>query len=169
MVDIEEAPQSPRLGILEASLQKKREKLKAMETAHYADVAQANGQPLNDKRGGHAVMRRWDRQCSAMTKQLGEIQKTLDAIDYEKALIVDCAKTKETLPEAIVQAMSNGTIVQWRKYPNRFFVPGVDKARIIWDQKAQRLSCSHVASLPDNEQYTAFRDVYNSLRGQIHG
>ena len=64
-----------------------------------------------------------------------EIEKTKMAIEREESKIrrIDC--NKDIMPEEIQVLINNGTLRQWGKYPHIMFVEGVDKARIIWDDK----------------------------------
>ena len=39
------------------------------------------------------------------------------------------------MPEEIQKLINDGTLKQWGKYPHIMFVEGVDKARIIWDDR----------------------------------
>ena len=55
-----------RLEILQASLEKKKAVVDAKVGNHFATVKEANGQPLNDKRGGRAVMQKWEQQNDAI-------------------------------------------------------------------------------------------------------
>ena len=168
MTEESEQKRITRLEILEASLLKKQERLKQLERAHYEDVARANGQPLNDKRNGQTTLKRWDRQREALRKQVLEIEKTLDAIEFEKGLQRGCEKANEEIPSQILSLVESGKIVQWRKHPNRFFVVGVDKARIIWDPKKKTLSHSYIKQIPDAVQFGKFKEVYNDLHISLH-
>lgn len=56
---------SKRLGILKASLAKKEARFNERLQHHFDTVAQANGQPLNDKRNGRATLNKWDKQSDA--------------------------------------------------------------------------------------------------------
>jgi len=58
----------------------------------------------------------------------------------------------ERLPKILLDAVESGELTQWRKYPNRFFVSGVDSARLIWDFKKQRLMFSHANELAGDDR-----------------
>lgn len=70
------------------------------------------------------------------------------------------------LPQAIRDAIDAGEITQWRKHPRMFFVVGVDRGRIAWDEKAKTLGHRYLSEVP-KEQYPKFRDAYNKLRRLI--
>lgn len=53
--------------------------------------------------------------------------------------------------------------IQWRKYPNIFFVPGVDKVRIIWDERKRIVAHKFTNTLTDTEQRKRFAEIYNRL------
>ncbi|WP_054617821.1 hypothetical protein [Neisseria sp. 83E34] len=55
-----------------------------------------------------------------------------------------------------------GEITQWRKYPNRFFVTGVEKARIVWHEDKEEFNYNHLQGVK-GEQYAKFRDTYNHI------
>ena len=55
-----------RLEILEESLKKKQQLFDRRLQNHFDTVKQTNGQPLNDKRNGHATLDKWDRQNESL-------------------------------------------------------------------------------------------------------
>lgn len=124
-----------RIEILKASLQKKEERFNTRLSKYFADVKQANGQPLNDKKCGVATMRRWDEQNVALGNIQKEIEKTKRAIEREENKANGIKRVLLLLPDEIVSLINNGTLRQWGKYPHIFFVEGVDKARLIYDFK----------------------------------
>lgn len=150
-----------RLEILKASLEKKEAKMNAKISEHFATVKQANGQPLNDKRCGAATLRKWDRQNDAIFRAQEEIEKTKAAIEREERTIANVNGL--SLPSFIQSALEAGELTQWRKYPNRFFVPGVEKGRIIWNVEKQVLMYSYLSEIPA-DQYPKFRHTFNKLR-----
>ena len=155
---------SKRLEILKASLAKKEALFNQKLQEHFDTVKLANGQPLNDKRNGHKTLAKWEKQNQALLKLQDEIQKTKDAIEFEEGRIMDVEKANaEIIPREILQLVESGVLTQWRKYPNRFFVVGVDKARIIWDNKAKQVLRSYCRQIPNDEQRKKFSEVYNSL------
>lgn len=157
-----------RLDILKSSLEKKKAKFDSMLDAHIKDVKSANGQPLNDKRNGHVTMRRWDKQNDALTNMQKEIEKTKSAIEYEEGKIRGLAREKGCMPKEITDLIDNGTLKQWGKYPHIMFVEGVDKARIIWDDKKKVVMHKFTNALTDKEQRSKFAQVYNSLHAAIN-
>ena len=156
-----------RLEILKNSLEKKNKVLDERFETHFSDVKSGNGQPMNDKRNGASTLRRWDKQEDAIRNQKKEIEKTERAIEREECKINYCESTNKKIPNQILKLVEEGKLTQWRKYPNRFFVAGVDKARIIWDIKKNKLLCQYVTQIPNEEQYANFRDIFNSLKKDI--
>ena len=150
---------SRRAQILQNSLAKKEARRDEMIERHFADVRSANGQPLNDKRCGPATMRRWERQNDAIRAQNAEIEKTQNALEREQYKIARVEVENETLPQAILDLVEGGVIHQWRKYPNRFFVPGVQKGRLIWNHKKNALQFSYFAQIPTTQQKQEFKRV----------
>lgn len=158
---------SSRLSILEQSLAKKEQVLNQKIGNHFETVKQANGQPLNDKRNGQATLNKWDKQNQSISNQLKEIEKTQNAIEKEKAKIANVEAIQDDLPPIIKELLADGKITQWRKYPNRFFVVGVEKARLVFDVKSGLISYSYLQQIPTKEQYGIFKDVYNYIN-QTH-
>jgi hypothetical protein len=153
-----------RLEILEASLLKKQAAFDQKLENHFATVKQTNGQPLNDKRNGAATLRTWDRQNYGLRRLKQGIETTENAIEIEKARIAACEAMAETLPAPILEMLSAGELTQWRKHPNRFFVPGVEKARIIWNEKeGGYVSHKYLGSITDADQRKKFAQVFNRL------
>ena len=152
-----------RLEILENSLAKKEAELARRIEVRYDDVMSANGQPLNDKRNGRVTMDRWERQQRAIENQKESIEKTKRAIDKEKNKIARMELF--TVPAAIQELLDAGVLTQWRKYPNRFFVKGVEKGRIVYENG--KIFAAHHTEIPNQEQYTVFRDICISLARKI--
>ena len=48
------------------------------------------------------------------------------------------------------------------------FVEGVDKARIIWDDKKKLVMHKFVSSITDKEQRKKFAQIYNSLHTSVN-
>lgn len=158
---------SKRLEILKASLEKKQAILNERFATHFADVKQANGQPMNDKRNGRQTFSRWDKQEDAIRNAQKELEKTKEAIRFEEDKIRNCELVKEELPAQITDLLSSGTLVQWRKHPNTFFVEGVDKARIVWLPKTGEVAHKYTKSVTNQYQWKKFADVYNSLHNAL--
>ena len=152
-----------RLSILKQSLEKKENKFNEMINNHFDTVRSANGQPLNDKRNGYATIRKWDNQNSALQNQQQEIEKTKDAI-FREEFKQDCIQgAKDGMPMEILELINKGILKQWGKHPNIMFVEGVDKARIIWDNKKKVVMHKYYTSIIDDSQKIKFRELYNKL------
>lgn len=160
---------SKKLEILKQSLAKKEEQLNAKFDQHFATVKQANGQPLNDKRNGQATLNKWDRQNESLRNLKDSIQKTKDAIEREEGKIMDVQQTNKIIPSEILELVEKGDLVQWRKHPNTFFVPDVDKARIVWDNKRKVVAHRYAHLITEQEQRTKFVRLYNGLNSVLNG
>lgn len=157
-----------RLSILKQSLDKKENKFNEMINNHFDSVRSANGQPLNDKRNGYATMRKWDNQNNALINQQKEIEKTKNAIFREEFKQDSIKGAKEQMPMEILELINNGILKQWGKHPNIMFVDGVDKARIIWDNKKKVVMHKYYTSIIDDSQKIKFRELYNKLYKSIN-
>ena len=157
-----------RLDILKASLEKKQARFNRKLNEHFSDVKSANGQPLNDKRNGYSTMKRWDRQNETLSKIQKEIEKPRTAIEREESRIRCIDRNRNSMPEEIQKLINDGTLKQWGKYPHIMFVEGVDKARIIWDDRKKVVMHKFVSSITDTEQRRKFARVYNSLNASIN-
>lgn len=154
---------STRLQILEASLAKKRAAFDEKLNAHYESVRSANGQPLNDKRGGAATMQKWERQNEALRRLDDGIKLTEAAIEREKSKIAATESVK--IPEFMREMVSSGELIQWRRHPNTFFVNGVERGRIVLREDGS-LAHRYAHEIPVNQRQK-FRDVYNGLRRRM--
>lgn len=157
-----------RLDILKASLEKKQAKFNRKLNEYFSDVKSANGQPLNDKRNGYSTMKHWDRQNDTLSKIQKEIEKTRTAIEREESRIRCIDRNRSSMPEEIQKLINDGTLKQWGRYPHIMFVEGVDKARIIWDDRKKVVMHKFVSSIADTEQRRKFARVYNSLNASIN-
>ena len=157
-----------RLDILKASLEKKQAKFNRKLNEHFSDVKSANGQTLKDKRNGYSTMKRWDRQNDTLSKIQKEIEKTQTAIEREESRIRCIDRNRSSMPEEIQKLINDGTLKQWGRYPHIMFVEGVDKARIIWDDRKKVVMHKFVSSIADTEQRKKFARVYNSLNASIN-
>lgn len=160
---------SKRLDILRASLEKKQRLFNDKLQNHFDTVKQANGQPLNDKRNGRATLARWDRQNDHLRRLDKSIRKTQDAIEREECTIRHVEKTTAELPDSIRALIASGELVQWRKYPNIFFVAGVEKARIGWDERKKVVYHKFYGQIQDEKQRKTFANIYNTLNKQLNG
>lgn len=151
---------SRRMKILQQSLAKKQAAFDQRLQNHFDDVRSANGQPLNDKRNGQATLNRWERQNDGLRTADKEIEKTQHAIEREQAAI-DRVNNAD-IPAFLKPMIESGEITQWRKFPNRFFVSGVEKARIIWDKDKQQFGYAYLQGVK-GEQFAKFRDTYNHI------
>jgi hypothetical protein len=123
--------------------------------------------PLNDKRNGAATFKRWENQDDGIRNMQAEIEKTKNAIEKEKGLIIGANRAKTGLPSPILKALEDGIITQWRKYPNTFFVKGVEKARIVWDEKKQDLSHKYTSQITESDQWKLFAKTFNEMKKAI--
>ena len=160
---------SKRLEILKKSLIKKEQQFNEKLQNHFDTVKQANGQPLNDKRNGKATINKWDSQNESLRNLDNSIQKTKDAIEREESKIMYVERTNESVPIEILELVEKGELVQWRKHPNTFFVPGVDKARIIWDNKSKVVAYKYINLITEQEQRKKFACLYNGLHAVLNG
>ncbi|ASN69559.1 hypothetical protein 2F2_4 [uncultured Caudovirales phage] len=157
-----------RLEILKKSLKKKEEAFNSKLNSHFEDVKSANGQPLNDKKNGQATLDRWNKQSDSLRNLDNGIKKTKDAIEREELKIANVEHISQNIPKEILDLVANGTLIQWRKHPSFFFVSGVDKARIIWDAKRKVVAHRYLKEIKNQEQWSKFRDVYNSLNKALN-
>lgn len=158
---------SKRLEILEASLIKKEASLNDKFETHFDSVRQANGQPLNDKRNGQATLNKWERQNQAIRNQKESIEKTKNAIERENNKIAGVEYAKGNFPNCILEMLESGQLIQWRKHPNTFFVDGVDKARIVWDDKKKLIFTRYKNAITDKDVWKIFATTFNTLLKQI--
>jgi len=152
-----------RLEILKASLVKKEARFDERLQNHFDTVAQANGQPLNDKSNGRATLNKWDKQSDALRALQDSIQRTKHAIEREEAKIALASLVE--LPPYIQQAIDDGLITQWRKHPRFFFVVGVSGGRIVLDEETGIIAHRYLNKVSKDE-YSTFRDVFNKLNRQ---
>jgi hypothetical protein len=158
-----------RLDVLKQSLEKKEALFNTKLMAHYDDVKSANGQPLNDKQNGFATMNRWEKQNDSLRNLDKSIEATKSAIAREESKQEYVEYVSSEIPKEIMDLVEQGTLTQWRKHPNFFFVVGVDKARIFWDFERNVVAHRYIREIKDKGQWALFRDVYNSLNAQLNG
>lgn len=159
---------SKRLEILKKSLEKKQQLFNDGLQNHIDTIKQSNGQPLNDKgKKGLATLKKWDNQNEALKTKQESIEKTERAIERETSKINTCEYYLRELPKQFAELVASETITQWRKYPNRFFVKGVDKARIFWDKEKKIVNCSYYQQIPTTEQKELFKQVFYALRDDV--
>lgn len=160
---------SKKLEILKQSLAKKEEQLNAKLDTHFATVKQANGQPLNDKRNGQATLNKWERQNEGIRTMQKSIEATKQAIEIEEGKIKGVEHANTFIPTEIQKLVGNGELIQWRKHPHTFFVAGVDKARIVWDEKRKVVAHKFVSEITVQEHRTKFVRIYNMLNALLNG
>lgn len=158
---------SKRLNILTESLSKKEKELDEKIAEHFRTVKQANGQPLNDKRNGQATLNKWEKQSDAIRKTQEGVEKTKRAIEVEQAKIEAVENAQSVTPAAILDLVASGVLTQWRKHPNTFFVVGVDRARIVWDNQKKVLAHKYISTVTDKDQRSNFAKVYNCLKSVL--
>lgn len=154
---------SKKLEILKQSLAKKEQQFNDRLDQHIKTVMQSNGQPLNDKRNGQATLNKWERQNDAMRSLKASIERTKSAIVVEEGKIMDVNHVNTFIPDEILKLVESGELNQWRRHPHTFFVPGVDKARIVWDKKRKVVAHRYAHLITEQEQRTKFVKLYNSL------
>lgn len=159
---------SKKLEILKQSLAKKEEQLNAKFDTHFATVKQANGQPLNDKRNGQATLNKWERQNEGIRTMKKSIEATKQAIEIEEGKIKGVEHANTFIPAEIQKLVETGELIQWRKHPHTFFVAGVDKARIVWDEKRKVVAHKFVSEITIQEQRTKFVRIYNPLNALLN-
>ncbi len=160
---------SKKLEILKNSLVKKEQVLDEKFNIHFATVKQANGQPLNDKRNGQATLNKWERQSDSIRTQKASIEKTKRAIEIEEGKIFEVEHVNTFIPAEILHCVESGELNQWRRHPNTFFVSGVDKARIVWDNKKKVVAHRYAHLITDQEQRSKFVKLYNRLNIALNG
>lgn len=122
----------------------------------------ANGQPLNDKRNGAATMDRWEKQSSTIRNAQNEVKKTERAIEREEGKLAEVEYANGKLPQYVLDMVVAGEITQWRKHPNTFFVPCVDKGRVFVDLDTGAIGVRYMHAVP-KDQYPKFRDTVNKM------
>ena len=154
-----------RTDVLKASLEKKEAKLNDLFENQFSHWKKTNGQPMNDKKSGASHFKKSDKNDDAIRNQLAEIEKTKKAIEKEAVKVEQSERVKNSLPSSIVELLDSGKITQWRKFPDTFFVKGVDKGRLQY--KNGVLSNRYYKDIPTQEQKAIFKDLYNTLNGKI--
>ena len=152
-----------RIEILQQSLQKKEQLFDEKLGAYFNSARETNGQPLNDKSNGQSTLNRWERQDSSLRTLKESIEKTKNAIEKEELKISGVKAALEVTPPEIVELVEKGELNQWRKHPNTFFVPEVEKARIVWDSKKEQLFHRYVNTITDPVQWKKFAKMFNHL------
>ena len=152
-----------RIDILRTSLKKKEKLFNEKLAEHFYSVKKTNGQPLNDKKNGNATFARWERQNNTLRTLQKSIEKTKQAIKIETNKIERVDDANKNLPDAILKLITQGKVVQWRKYPNTFFVTGVKKARIVWKAKEQKVYARYTNKIVEKDEWSKFVKIFNAL------
>lgn len=152
-----------RLEILKNSLIKKETSFNEKLDVHFSDVKQGQGEPMRGHRRGNQILARWEKQDDQLRKLDADVEITKNAIEREESKIGYCERTLKEMPDFMGEAVENGKIKQWRKYPNMFFVSGVDKARIIYNIEKNQLSNKFTENLTAEEK-EIFESVYRELK-----
>lgn len=156
-----------RLEVLENSLAKKKAKLEQRFDTHFASVKQANGQPLNDKRGGWKVIAKWEKQSDGIhalqdsikrteAEKIGVLQfrkgKTFKGCNVRpKGFFVDCVVAGRL---DLVKALDRGWHCANLAEPMK--LPDGSVARFLTAEKQLEAILSDTASIVDEDA----RSVY---------
>jgi hypothetical protein len=169
-----------RLEILKNSLEKKEAKQDDNFNSLYKHQAMTHGSPVNDKRGGGAWFNAHEKINDSIRNQYASIEKTKQAIEREQKRLARNEDAREMLldyPQAIIDLVEAGTLIQWNKYPNTFFVNGLDKIRIIYEKKELKTKITETlyhkygsafASISTKEQIKYFNDLFNELKSKVN-
>ena len=87
-------------------------------------------------------MDRWEKQSSTIRNAQNEVKKTERAIEREEGKLAEVEYANGKLPQYVLDMVVAGEITQWRKHPNTFFVPCVDKGRVFVDLDTGRSGCA---------------------------
>lgn len=159
---------SKKLQILKASLEKKQLEFNKRLTVHMDDVRGAQGEPMGGHRGGEKVLRRWEKQNSTLKTLDESIKKTQNAIEREEYKIANVESAKDVVPALFLELTNKGVLNQWRKHPTIFFVAGVDKARIGWDDKKKTAYHRYYRSIECEDQKSKFKEVWTMIYKQFN-
>ena len=178
-----------RLEILERSLKNKEQVLNQKINADMSAWSATAGTPLNDKMHKPQVrsfVNQREQARESIFRQFREIEKTQNAIEREKARLEFLDKKDELsseilaspkFPTVVLEMLEQGILKQWRKYPNYFFVTGVEMGRIIVDPLGTKIKQkkytkksyasvrrSYTTEIPTQEQKELFFKVWNAIR-----
>jgi len=157
-----------RLEILKKSLEKKLSAFDEKINDHFKTVALANGQPLNDKKTvGRRTLKKWSDQNDALKIMEESIEKTKIAIEKEEMKVRLVENCSEQLPKIILEMIEKKELIQWRKYPNTFFVPNVEKARIVYDFKKGVLLHKYSEYIKDKKELSTFKNIFDQLKKEL--
>jgi len=151
------------MEILKNSLEKKQNDFDSRLSVHMDDVRGAQGEPMAGHRGGEKVLRRWEKQESSLRSLNEGIEKTKNAIEREEYKIKKVELAKEIVPKLFIDLVEKGVLIQWRKHPTIFFVDGVDKARIGWDDKKKNAYHRYYRNIECQNQKEKFKEVWSLI------
>jgi hypothetical protein len=79
------------------------------------------------------------------------------------------AEARDQLPKPIIVMIEQGALIQWRKFPFVFIVPGIEKARLKWDKKKKVLLTLNTdpISLPNGPDRVRFARFAKELSQMI--
>lgn len=157
-----------RLDILKNSLEKKQASFNEKLSIHMDDVKGAMGEPMAGHRGGEKVLRRWDKQHKSLKTLDESIDRTKRAIEREESKSAGVERSKETVPKIFFDLVEQGVLNQWRKHPNIFFVVGVDKARIGWDEKKNVAYNRYYRHIENDGQKLAFKEAWKVIYSNLN-
>ena len=105
-----------------------------------------------------------------MDDQQSEIpgrEKTKIAIEKEEMKVRLVENCSEQLPKIILEMIEKKELIQWRKYPNTFFVPSVEKARIVYDFKKKVLLHKYSEYIKDKKELSTFKNIFDQLKKEL--
>ena len=169
-----------RLEIFKNSLIKKEAQQDKNFTSLYEHQAMTHGSPVNDKRCGGAWFKAHDRINDSIRNQYASIEKTKQAIEREEKRQLRNTDAQDMLleyPKEIIDLVEAGTLIQWNKHPNTFFVNGLERIRISYEKKELKTKItetlyhkygSEFSSISTKEQIKYFNDLFNDLKSKVN-
>ena len=127
---------------------------------------------MNDKRNGNSWFKHHEQLNNKIANQYVEIEKTKNAIGKEEYKIENISKVKKDLPQPILDLLEDGTLIQWRKYPNTFFINGLDKIRLVYEKKVMKTKIKETlynkykyefTNSCTQEEFSKFVKIWNGL------
>ena len=164
-----------RLEILQNSLAKKEAKQNNNFTSLYKHQAMTHSSPVNDKRCGSAWFKAHDKINDDIRNQYAAI-KAIEQEEKRQLINEDAREMLLEYPQAIIDLVEAGTLFQWNKHPNTFFVNGLEKIRIIYEKKEHKTKItetlyhkygSEFASISTKEQIKYFNNLFNDLKSKV--
>ena len=108
------------------------------------------------------------------------MKKTKQAIEREERRQLRNEDARDMLlefPQAIIDLVEAGTLIQWNKYPSTFFINGLEKIRISYEKKELKTKItetlyhkygSEFASISTKEQIKYFNGLFNELKSKVN-